>query len=89
MKEEPESFVQPLMLAGEWGITLAILTTAGALLGYWLGGFMHNRPLTVVLVLFGIVAGFALGVSRMMRVLEQRTASKDSIQTKKAETPEE
>ena len=77
-----------LALAGEWGVTLAALTTLGAVGGYWLGRQLHNSALMVVLILAGIGGGFSLGVWRMLKVTDRYvnapSARKDS-QTAKSE----
>lgn len=60
-----------LALAGQWGMTLAILTTAGALGAYWIGEQTHQSGLKVILVLVGIVGGFSLGVMHMLKVTDR------------------
>jgi len=60
-----------LVLASQWGATLAVLTTLGALGGYWLGQQLHNSTLMVLLVLGGIGGGFSLGVRQMLKVTDK------------------
>jgi len=60
----------------------ALVTTLGALGGYWLGMQLHQKMLTMVFVLLGIGGGFTLGVKRMLKVTDRYVSSIAKTQAK-------
>jgi uncharacterized membrane protein required for colicin V production len=75
MKEKSDAAFG-LALAGEWGITLVVLTCLGGFAGYWLGQQIQSSAISILLVLVGLTAGFVLGVMRMLKVQEERLREK-------------
>ena len=83
-KSQPGTERSSLALVGEWGITLAVVTTLGALGGYWLGTQIHHKVLTMIFVLVGIWGGFTLGIKRMLKVTNRYVNGLPHIQAKPA-----